>query len=150
MFLHAHLAIEYLLQHQTKGELLENIKREMLPDKLSKMYGNYSRLHEMRFSTNDSFPRYETILGSIESRIRSLPAGNAQWETAKVLLGWLVCAKRPLQWREMQSILSFDAENNRVDFDNRMLRHNVRKYLGPLVHFLDGGHIRLVHSTARW
>ncbi|MBE3048007.1 hypothetical protein IMZ48_36960, partial [Candidatus Bathyarchaeota archaeon] len=69
---------------------------------------------------------------------------------AKLLLGWLVCAKRPLKWHEMQSILAFDPDGGRVDFDNRMLRHNVRKYLGSLVHVLDGGHIRLIHSTARW
>lgn len=39
MFLHAHLTVEYLLQQQTKGDLLEKIKEEMLPEGLSKMYG---------------------------------------------------------------------------------------------------------------
>lgn len=68
---------------------------------------------------------------------------------AKLLLGWLVCAKRPLKWYEMQSILSYDPAQQKVDFDNKMLRQNAKKYLGSLVHVLDGGHIRIIHSTAR-
>ena len=38
MFLHAHLTVEYLLQQQTKGDLLEKIKQDMLPEGLSEMY----------------------------------------------------------------------------------------------------------------
>ncbi|CAH0027137.1 unnamed protein product [Clonostachys rhizophaga] len=129
MFLYAHLTMEYLLQQQTKGELLEKIKQEMLPKKLEHIY--------------------EKLLGSIEAKLKGLEGGNSQWEKAKILLGWLVCAKRPLKWHEIQSILSFDTVKEVVDFDNRMLRHNVRKYLGSLVHVLEGGHIRLIHSTAR-
>lgn len=149
MFLYAHLTIEHLLQQQTKGDLLEKIKTEMLPDKLSELYGNRFPLPVERYNIDHSFSRYENLIGSIKSRLRGLPEGNAQWEKAKVLLSWVVCAKRPLEWREIQSILSFDAVNNRVDFDNRMVRHDVRRYLGSLVHLLDGGRIRLVHSTAR-
>jgi hypothetical protein len=78
-----------------------------------------------------------------------LEPGPAHWNIAKLLLGWLVCAKRPLKWHEMQSILSYDPVNQKVDFDNKMLRQNVNKYLGSLVHVLDGDHIRIIHSTAR-
>jgi len=68
---------------------------------------------------------------------------------AKLLLGWLVCAKRPLKWHEMQSILSYDPVKQEVDFDNKMLRQNARKYLGSLVHVVEGDRIRIIHSTAR-
>jgi len=78
-----------------------------------------------------------------------LADGETHWQMAKLLLGWLVCAKRSLKWHEMQSILSYDPVNQRVDFDNKMLRQNAKKYLGSLVHVLDGGHIRIIHSTAR-
>ncbi|GAB1314542.1 Zinc finger protein (Fragment) [Madurella fahalii] len=129
MFLYAHLAIEYLLQQPTKEMLLEKIKEEMLPEKLAQIY--------------------EKLLGAVKAELLQLADGETHWQMAKLLLGWLVCAKRPLKWHEMQSILSYDPVNQRVDFDNKMLRQNAKKYLGSLVHVLDGDHIRIIHSTAR-
>ena len=38
MFLYAHLSVEFLLQQQTKGGLLEAINEEMLPKGLSQMW----------------------------------------------------------------------------------------------------------------
>ncbi|KAJ4180923.1 hypothetical protein NW755_011458 [Fusarium falciforme] len=128
-FLYAHLAIASLSQHITKGDLLKEIREEVLPEELGKMY--------------------ETLLGKVEETIKRRPGGNRVWDKSKLLLGWLVCAKRPLKWHEMQAILSFDAQEARVDFDNRMLTDDVRKYLGSLVHVLDGDHIRLIHTSAR-
>ncbi|KAH7110714.1 hypothetical protein EDB81DRAFT_831516 [Dactylonectria macrodidyma] len=129
MFIYAHLAIEYLLQQPTKERLLEKIKEEMLPKELSQIY--------------------EKLLGAIKTELLQLADGETHWQVAKLLLGWLVCAKRPLKWHEMQSILSYDPVKQIVDFDNKMLRQNSNKYLGSLVHVLDGDHIRMVHSTAR-
>lgn len=93
--------------------------------------------------------RYEKLLGAVKTELLQLAHGETHWQMAKLLLGWLVCAKRPLKWHEMQSILSYDPVNQRVDFDNKMLRQNAKKYLGSLVHVLDGDHIRIIHSTAR-
>ncbi|RMZ91157.1 hypothetical protein DV736_g1623, partial [Chaetothyriales sp. CBS 134916] len=129
MFLYAYLAIEYLLQQPTKEMLLEKIKQEMLPKELSQLY--------------------EKLLGTVKTELLQLADGEAHWQIAKLLLGWLVCAKRSLRWHEMQSILSYDPVNQTVDFDNKMLRQNAKKYLGSLVYVLDGGHIRIIHSTAR-
>lgn len=128
-FLYAHLAMESLGLHETKGELLQEVKEESLPAPLWKMY--------------------EKLLGSLKKRIEREKGGDRVWQKSKLLLGWLVCAKRPLKWHEMQAILSFDAQRAEVDFDNLMLKDNVRKYLGSLVHVLDGDHIRLIHTTAR-
>lgn len=89
------------------------------------------------------------LLGKVEKTIKRKPGGDRVWAMSKLLLGWLVCAKRPLKWHEMQAILSFDAQEAKVDFDNRMLTDDVRKYLGSLVHVLDGDHIRLIHTSAR-
>ncbi|RYP79132.1 hypothetical protein DL771_000110 [Monosporascus sp. 5C6A] len=129
MFLYAHLAIEYLLQQPTKEKLLEKIKDGMLPKELSQIY--------------------EKLLGAVKTELLQLAEGETHWQMAKLLLSWLVCAKRPLKWHEMQSILSYDPVNQRIDFDNKMLRQKVKKYLGSLVHILDGDHIRIIHSTAR-
>ncbi|KAM0522524.1 hypothetical protein ACHAPE_002115 [Trichoderma viride] len=129
MFLYAHLAIEYLLQQPTKEMLLMKAKGEMLPQKLKDIY--------------------EKLLGAVRDELLQLEEGQVHWDMAKLLLGWLVCAKRQLRWNEMQAILSYGPEEQKVDFDNKMLRQAAEKYLGSLVYILDGGHIRIIHSTAR-
>ncbi|RDA93695.1 hypothetical protein CP533_4893, partial [Ophiocordyceps camponoti-saundersi (nom. inval.)] len=109
MFLYAHLAIEYLLQQPTKERLLHKIQDEILPKKLSQIY--------------------EKLLGAIKTELLQLAEGETHWQMTRLLLGWLVCAKRPLKWHEMQSILSYDPVSQKVDFDNKMLRQNVRRYI---------------------
>ncbi|KAF5632924.1 early growth response 1-B [Fusarium sp. NRRL 25303] len=111
-FLYAHLAIEFLLQQDTKGDM------------------------------------YEKLLDSVKSNLTAQPGGSARWERSKLLFGWLICAKRPLRWNEIQAILCFDPHKLQIDFENDMLRQDMETYLGSIVHVLDGGYIRLIHSTA--
>ena len=85
----------------------------------------------------------------MKKQLLRLPEGETHWQKARLLMGWLVCAKRPLKLHEMQAILSYDPVGQMVNFDSKMLRHKLEKYLGSLVHVLDGGHIRIIHSTAR-
>ncbi|EMT63143.1 Early growth response protein 1-B [Fusarium odoratissimum] len=128
-FLYAHLAIEFLLQQDTKGDLLTLLRQGILPTKLGDMY--------------------ERLLDSVKKSLVAQPGGSVRWERSKLLFGWLICAKRPLRWHEMQAILCFDPIQLKIDFENDMLRQDMEKYLGSIVHVLDGGHIRLIHSTAR-
>ncbi|RYC95704.1 hypothetical protein BFJ63_vAg1517 [Fusarium oxysporum f. sp. narcissi] len=128
-FLYAYLAVEFLLQQDTKGGLLTLLRQGILPTKLGNMY--------------------ERLLDSVKNSLMILPGGTERWERSKLLFGWLICAKRPLKWHEMQAILCFDADKLRIDFENDMLRQDMERYLGSIVHVLDGGHIRLIHSTAR-
>ncbi|KAF4452456.1 Early growth response protein 1-B [Fusarium austroafricanum] len=128
-FLYAHLAIEFLLQQDTKGELVNLLKQGILPTKLGDMY--------------------ERLLDSVRCQLLAQPGGEKKWQRSKLLFGWLVCAKRPLRWHEMQAILCFDQSNLKVDFENKMLRQDMERYLGSIVHVLDDGNIRLIHSTAR-
>lgn len=67
----------------------------------------------------------------------------------KQLLGWLICAHRPLKLHEMDAILSFDPDREVVDFDLNKLRTDVTDLLGSLVQVLPGDNIRLIHSTAK-
>ncbi|ENH67516.1 Early growth response protein 1-B [Fusarium oxysporum f. sp. cubense race 1] len=127
-FLYAHLAIEFLLQQDTKGDLLTLLRQGILPTKLRDMY--------------------ERLLDSVKNNLVAQPGGSARWERSKLLFGWLICAKRPLRWHEMQAILCFDPHKLHIDFENDMLRQDMEKYLGSIVHVLDGGYIRLIHSTA--
>ncbi|KAH7224056.1 hypothetical protein BKA60DRAFT_281009 [Fusarium oxysporum] len=91
---------------------------------------------------------YERLLDSVKNNLVAQPGGSARWERSKLLFGWLICAKRPLRWHEMQAILCFDPHKLHIDFENDMLRQDMEKYLGSIVHVLDGGYIRLIHSTA--
>ncbi|SCN87004.1 uncharacterized protein FFNC_01995 [Fusarium fujikuroi] len=127
-FLYAHLAIEYLLQQDTKGGLLTLLRQGILPTKLGDMY--------------------EKLLDSVKSNLSAQPGGSARWERSKLLFGWLICAKRPLRWNEIQAILCFDPHKLHIDFENDMLRQDMETYLGSIVHVLDGGYIRLIHSSA--
>ncbi|TQN64264.1 C2H2 finger domain transcription factor crzA, partial [Colletotrichum shisoi] len=128
VFLYAELAMEYLVKQMTKRELLEKVKPGMLPDQLSTMY--------------------DTLLGTLKDNLTQLSPEH--WAKAKLLLGWLVCAHRPLKWHEIQAILAFDPDHDAVDFDLRMIRtENVSDFLGSLVQVLPGDNIRLIHSTAK-
>jgi len=65
------------------------------------------------------------------------------------LLGWMVCAKRPLKWREIQAAVSIDAEKETIDFFNEKIRGSVEDYCGSLIRVLSGDRVELVHTTAK-
>lgn len=75
-----------------------------------------------------------------------------QLEYTRLLLGWLVCSKRPLKWTEIQVALSIDLHlttaSHELDMDLR-LRDDVQELCGSLVQILKGNRVELVHSTAK-
>ncbi|KAF4957211.1 hypothetical protein FGADI_3276 [Fusarium gaditjirri] len=104
--------------------------------------------HGVGFSLSEA-DKYERLLDSVKNSLMTQQGGSLRWERSKLLFGWLICAKRPLRWHEMQAILCFNPYKLHIDFENNMLRQDMEKYLGSIVHVLDGGYIRLIHSTAR-
>jgi hypothetical protein len=60
--------------------------------------------------------RYERILWRMK-RVSS-PAG---WEKRKQILGWILCAKRRLTWKEIQVAQSIDTDERTIEYDNRHL-----------------------------
>ena len=88
--------------------------------------------------------RYESILKRLERNM-----GKKPWEIVRKLLGWMVCAKRPLKWREIQAAISIDAEDETIDLDSGGLRRSVEYYCGSLIQVLDGDRVELVHTTAK-
>ena len=74
---------------------------------------------------------------------------SKQWDIVSKLLGWMVCAKRPLKWREIQAAVSIDPNEQTVDFDSRSLRSSVEEYCGSLIQVLSGDRVELVHTTAK-
>jgi hypothetical protein len=73
----------------------------------------------------------------------------SQWKQAQKLLGWLVCAKRPLMWHEIQSAVAMDAERQVIDIKTMGIDYHIRELCGSLVVEFPGGRLELVHSTAR-
>ncbi|KAF8863169.1 hypothetical protein BDZ45DRAFT_738501 [Acephala macrosclerotiorum] len=67
-----------------------------------------------------------------------------------MLLGWVVTAKRPLTWPEIQGGRgSIDLEQQTVDFEERQLVVDIGELCGSLVERLAGDRIELVHTSAK-
>jgi hypothetical protein len=73
----------------------------------------------------------------------------AERDQALTLLGWVVTAKRPLTWLEIQGAVSIDTEDQTVDFEDRSLVVDIGALCGSLVERLPGDRIELVHTSAR-
>lgn len=73
----------------------------------------------------------------------------AERDQALTLLGWVVTAKRPLTWPEIQGAVSIDIEDQIVDFKERSLVVDIGALCGSLVERLPGDRIELVHTSAR-
>ena len=86
--------------------------------------------------------------GRIVKRVYENP-NEAERLEAKKLLGWVICAKRPLKWHKIQGAISIDTHAEVVNFDDRQLRVHVKDLCGSLVDILPGDRVELVHGTAK-
>ncbi|UPX12310.1 uncharacterized protein EKO05_0002864 [Ascochyta rabiei] len=123
MFLYAKLVLENLFAQPTREDLLKGIQRDTFPIGLK---GAYERI--LRCMKQVSAPE--------------------EWEKAKKLLGWIICAKRRLTWKEIQVALSIDVDNETIEYNDRRLRRHIHEICGSLV-LLNGDRVSLVHSTAK-
>ncbi|EED22939.1 zinc finger protein, putative [Talaromyces stipitatus ATCC 10500] len=127
MFLFAKLVMNNLAKQPNLASFRNEIISTRLPNEIDQAYGR------------------------IMERLRR-ELGEGQFEYTKLLLGWLVCSKRPLKWTEVQSASSVDLDVwdgfNELNMDFE-LRDNVHKLCGSLVQVFKGDRVELVHSTAR-
>lgn len=65
------------------------------------------------------------------------------------LLTWMVCAKRPMKWCEVQCAVSVDMDNQTVDWDRRHFSVDSKDLGGSLVEIYSDGTITLVHHSAK-
>ena len=86
--------------------------------------------------------------GRVVHRIFNNP-NPAERRVAQRLLGWMVCAKRPMKWHEIQGAISINLQKKLVDFDARRLRVDARDLCGSLLEVHSGDRVDLVHRTAR-
>lgn len=80
--------------------------------------------------------------------IRNKPV-RAEREEAQLLLGWLVCAKRPLKFHEIQTMKSINLDQRVVEFERRRFRVHPKDLCESLVDVREDGTIELVHLTAK-
>lgn len=123
MFLYAKLVMSNLYAQPTRGNLLDAIKARNFPNGLEQAYER------------------------IVTRIKQT-SSTQEWEKAKRLLGWMVCAKRQLTWKEIQVALSIEVEDQTIEYSDRHMRTHIYDICGSLV-LLSRGRVQLVHSTAK-
>ncbi|KAI1769276.1 hypothetical protein GGR53DRAFT_473750 [Hypoxylon sp. FL1150] len=123
MFLFAKLLAEYLYGQSSQERLREELEPSKLPVKL-----------------DDAYSR-------ILQRIREKRPSNAIEDIWKIL-GWIVCAPRPLRWREIQAAVCLDLDNQDVN-DNRRLRGSPKDLFEALVEVQANDTVELIHNSAR-
>ncbi|KAL7933255.1 hypothetical protein V8C35DRAFT_305329 [Trichoderma chlorosporum] len=88
---------------------------------------------------------YHRILDRI-----SQETSPAAMEDTLMLLGWLVCAKRPLNWCDIQGMKSISLDEQLVDFERYGFGKNIKDICASLVETKSDGTIQFVHSTAKF
>ncbi|KAI0157994.1 putative zinc finger protein [Hypoxylon sp. FL1284] len=66
------------------------------------------------------------------------------------LLGWLVCAKRPLTWHEIQGMNSINLERRRLDLERQSFIKLPKELLASLVETRKDGSLEFFHSSAKF
>lgn len=66
------------------------------------------------------------------------------------ILGLIVCARRPLRWQEIQSVISLEIEEGIavLDHDKRMIE-SPKGLFAALVEVKGNSTVELVHGTAK-
>ena len=139
MFLFVRLVWDNLLAQNTLQALEEELDPAVLPNEL---YAAYVSLQSPRSLSDIS--SYERIM----VRIRRQNPEALDSDILK-LLGWLVCAKRPLRWREIQGMKAIDLEEQRVDFDRGSFLVGSKDLCESLVEDRLDGRVELVHSSVK-
>ncbi|KAJ5538185.1 ankyrin repeat-containing protein [Penicillium frequentans] len=122
MFLLAKLVMSNLFSQVSPNALLNALHAERIPTQLEEAYDRILK----------------SILEDQSSRMYALQ-----------LLAWLVCAKRQLQWREIQGAVSIDLKDEDVDTLSRRWILDSRDLCDSLVERRTDGSLELVHETAK-
>ncbi|KAF2492844.1 ankyrin [Lophium mytilinum] len=122
MFLYAKLVMDNLDSQVSKAALKQEMKK--IPPTLNQVY------HRIRHRIIEE-------------------SSPSEQQVAKTLLSWLLCAKRPLKWHEIQGAMSLDLDGNSFDCERRLVR-DIKHFCGSLVEVRRGGAICFVHLTAKY
>jgi hypothetical protein len=140
MFLFAKLVLKNLYAQKNLQDIYNELREDVFPHGLEKAYGTFNSYWKLA----DPFCSYTRILNRILDN-----SDPIYQDTARKLLGWIVCVKRPLKWQEMQGALSIDVIAGQVSFENRRLAGDAGDICGSLVELSLDNRVQLVHSSAR-
>jgi len=147
MFLFAKLVMENLHEQQclehVQIELYKELPKDLEEAYVLQQFSNYTQL----LSDLTVSSRYKRILKRIERKYRWAD-NQLSWNLTRKLLGWLICAKRPFRWSEIQSAICLDPHNKSFN-RYRALKENITTLCGSLVQILDGDRIELIHTSAK-
>ncbi|KAL1861382.1 hypothetical protein Daus18300_008913 [Diaporthe australafricana] len=76
-------------------------------------------------------------------------ASSKEREASRVIFRWLLHAKRPLRWHEIQAAQAINLNKQCVDWERRRFRVELKDLCGSLVALSKDGSVDFVHSTAR-
>ncbi|KAI2626752.1 hypothetical protein GGR54DRAFT_483461 [Hypoxylon sp. NC1633] len=124
MFLLAKLISINLLQQTSVADLEDELEDDRMPKELSQVYSRI--LHRLLNS-----------------------ASASERAASETLLRWLVRAKRPLRWHEIQAAKSIHVESQSVDLERRRFRVDSKDLCGSLVEIREDGRVEFVHTTAK-
>ncbi|CAI6332799.1 unnamed protein product [Periconia digitata] len=124
MFLYARLVTWNLYSQPNRQSVYDELHPDILPPDLDKAYARI----------------IDRVMGSsVQHRLRGY---------AEQVLGWLVCAKRTLRWREIQGAVSVDMVRGTMNRDLE-LQDECKDLLASLVERSVDDSVNLVHSTAK-
>ena len=66
-----------------------------------------------------------------------------------MILGWLVVAKRPLRWHEIQCLKSINLDKATVEYERQKFLFGPTDLLDSLVDAREDGTVQLVHLSAK-
>lgn len=72
-----------------------------------------------------------------------------RWKEVMLVLGWLVCAKRPLKWHEIQCLKALNMDKECVDYSREKFLISPEELLDSLVVRREDGTVQFVHLSAR-
>ncbi|KAK8015049.1 hypothetical protein PG990_008345 [Apiospora arundinis] len=120
----AKLIVENLMQQACVEDVEDELAEDVLPRELRQAYSRITR------------------------RIFDDASSLAQ-ESSMFILRWLVTAKRPIRWHEIQAAKAINIEKQKVDLERRKFQKGTKDLCGPLVEIREDGTVELVHLTAR-
>ncbi|KAI2464722.1 hypothetical protein F4781DRAFT_411946 [Annulohypoxylon bovei var. microspora] len=123
MFLFASLLVKHLIDQPSRESLLQELDPSVLPVQMDDVY---SRI------------LYRIAEGKPHNSLQVI------WK----ILGWVVCAPRPLRWREVQAAASLDLDIQEVNHRRRFL-DSPKDLFASLIEFQSNDTIELTHDTAR-
>ena len=146
MFLYAKLVMDNLLYQPNLKKLKLERDSSQLPETILEAYV-YTRQIPPSDSMTNIILSYKRIFLRVFADDTD-PELLQQREEVLRLLSWLVCARRPFYWYEIQGAIAIDLESRTVDIELHLVKDS-KDLFGSLIEILPGNLIELVHSSAR-